>query len=164
MKPLRSGFLRLMAVMAWFGAVVVLPAIEDRAIGVSKDDPEMKKAMANARAHLPHFWQVMAEAKNHEEDFSIKVRITDGDDVEYFWCTDLKVEKGAVTAEIGNDPELVKTVKLGQRIPVKESDIVDWLYMKDGKMIGNYTSRPLMKSMNKEEVEYLKQTLGPLPE
>jgi len=36
----------------------------------------------------------------------------------------------------------VKTVKGGERIPIKEPDIVDWLYMKDGKMIGNYASRP----------------------
>ncbi|MES1168624.1 MAG: DUF2314 domain-containing protein, partial [Oleiharenicola lentus] len=71
--------------------------------------------------------------------------------------------KGAVTAEIDGEPELVKTVESGQRIQVKESDIVDWLYMKHDKMIGNYTSRPLMNSMSKEEVEYLKQTLGELP-
>jgi uncharacterized protein YegJ (DUF2314 family) len=163
MKPGR-GSLRLLVLFAWLGAAAALSAIDDRVIGVSKDDVEMNKAMADARAHLPHFWQVMAEAKNGEEDFSIKVRITDGKDVEYFWCIDLKLEKGVVTAEVGNEPELVKTVEEGQRIPVKESDIVDWLYMKNDKMIGNYTSRPLMKSMTKEELEYLKGTLGDLPQ
>jgi uncharacterized protein YegJ (DUF2314 family) len=164
MKPGRGSLPRLLALVAWFGAVAGLLAIDDRVIGVSKDDVEMNQAMADARAHLPHFWQVMAEAKSGEEDFSIKVRITDGTNVEYFWCTDLKIEKGAVTAEVGNDPELVKTVEAGQRIPVKESDIVDWLYMKNDKMIGNYTSRPLMKSMTKDELEYLKGTLGDLPQ
>jgi uncharacterized protein YegJ (DUF2314 family) len=164
MKPGRGSPLRLLALVTWFGAAAGLWAIDDRAIGVAKDDAEMNKAMADARAHLPHFWQVMAEAKNGEEDFSIKVRIKDGKEEEYFWCTDLKLEKGVVTAEVGNDPELVKTVEEGQRIPVKEPDIVDWLYMKHDKMIGNYTSRPLMKSMTKEERDYLKETLGPLPE
>lgn len=164
MKSARVLPLRWLALLMWLGATSALPAIEDRAIGVSKDDPEMKKAMADARAHLPHFWQVMAEAKNGEEDFSIKIRITDGKEVEYFWCNELKVEKGVVTAMIDNDPELVKTVESGQRIPVKEADIVDWFYMKHDKMIGNYTSRPLMKSMNAEEKEFLKDKLGPLPE
>ena len=164
MKPGRGSLLRLLVLFAWLGAAAALSAIDDRVIGVAKDDVEMNKAMAEARAHLPHFWQVMAEAKNGEEDFSIKVRITDGKDVEYFWCTELKLEKGVVTAEVGNEPEHVKTVKEGQRIPVKEADIVDWLYLKNDKMIGNYTSRPLMKSMTKEELEYLKGTLGPLPE
>jgi uncharacterized protein YegJ (DUF2314 family) len=164
MKSARIVSLRLLASLVWLGCASALTALEDRVIGVGKDDPEMNKAMADARAHLPHFWQVMAEAKNGEEDFSIKVRITDGKEVEYFWCNELKVEKGVVTAMIDNDPELVKTVESGQRIPVKEPDIVDWFYMKHDKMIGNYTSRPLMKSMSKEEKEYLKETLGPLPE
>jgi len=164
MKPRFFGSLRLLALLLWFGAVVALPAVGDRVIGVAKDDPEMNKAMADARAHLPYFWHVMTEAKNGEEEFSVKVRITDGKNTEYFWCTDLKIEKKVVTGEIGNDPELVKTVKGGERIPIKEPDIVDWLYMKEGKMIGNYTSRPLMKSMNKDELEYLKSTLGPLPQ
>ncbi len=164
MKSARFVALRSLALVAWLGAAGALSASDDRVIGVAKDDPEMNKAMADARAHLPHFWRVMAEAKNGEEDFAIKVKITDGKEIEYFWCNELKVEKGVVTAMIDNDPELVKTVQSGQRIPVKESDIVDWSYMKHDKLIGNYTSRPLMKSMSKEEVAYLKETLGDLPE
>ena len=81
------------------------------------------------------------------------MRIADGKSTEYFWITGLKLEKKVVTGEIGNDPKLVKTVQAGQRIAIKEHDIVDWLYMKRGKMIGNYTSQPLMKSMSKDELE-----------
>ncbi len=105
----------------------------------------------------------MAAPKNGETDFCLKVRVVDGEDVEYFWCTDIKIEKGTVFGIIGNDAERVKTVRLGQRIAMKEADISDWLYIKAEKMIGNYTVRPLMKSMSKDEVEFLKAKLGDLP-
>ncbi len=87
----------------------------------------------------------------------------DGESTEHFWCTDIKTEKGVITGEIGNDAEIVKTVRLGQRVTIKEADISDWLYFKKGKMVGNYTVRPLMKSMNKEELDLLKNQLGELP-
>ena len=57
------------------------------------------------------------------------MRIADGKSTEYFWITGLKLEKKVVTGEIGNDPKLVKTVQAGQRIAIKEPEIVDWLYM-----------------------------------
>jgi len=39
MKPRFFGSLRLLALLLWFGAVVALPAVGDRVIGVAKDDP-----------------------------------------------------------------------------------------------------------------------------
>ena len=69
MKHRFAGSLQLLVLLAWFGALTALPAMEDRVIGVAKADPEMIKAIADARAKLPYFWQVMAEAKDGEEDF-----------------------------------------------------------------------------------------------
>lgn len=123
----------------------------------------MASAIAAARLKLPHFWKVRAATANGESDFSLKVRIEDGEKVEFFWCVDIKAKNGVVTGEIGNDAEIVKSVHLGQRITIKEADIADWLYIRDGKMIGNYTVRPLMKSMSKEELDFLKGKLGELP-
>ncbi len=44
------------------------------------------------------------------------------------------------------------------RIP--EADISDWLYMRNGKMVGNYTLRALFKNMSPEEVREAKKRLG----
>ena len=145
------------------GLPAVARAVEDRVIGVSENDKAMNQAIADARAKLPHFWAVMAAPKNGESDFCLKVKITEGEAVEHFWCTDLRIENGILSGVIGNDAEMVKKVHLGQRIAIRTPDISDWLYMKADKMIGNYTVRPLMKSMSKEEVSFLKAKLGELP-
>jgi uncharacterized protein YegJ (DUF2314 family) len=57
---------------------------------------------------------------------------------------------------INNDPNTVTNVKLGERIEIPEADITDWLYMRDGKMVGNRTLKPLFKQMPTAEVERLK--------
>lgn len=158
MKP--KHLLSLLAILL---LVVPVRGVDDRVISVSAEDGAMSKAIADARTKLLHFWKVMAAPKAGETDFCLKVRVVDGETVEHFWCTDLKIEKGVISGVIGNDAEMVKTVRLGQRITIKEADISDWLYMKAEKMIGNYTVRPLMKSMSKEEVDFLKVKLGELP-
>jgi uncharacterized protein YegJ (DUF2314 family) len=138
-------------------------SLDDRAIAISDEDQEMNQAIATARAMLPHFWKIFADPKQGEEHFNLKVKITDGEQVEHFWCTDIINQNGVISAEIGNEPDSVKTVKLGQRITIKSDDISDWLYFRDGKMIGNYTLRPLMKMMSKEERRELERVLGELP-
>ena len=45
-------------------------------------------------------------------------------------------------------------------IPVPEDDISDWLYMQNGKMVGNYTLRVLFKQMSASEVEKYKAMLA----
>jgi uncharacterized protein YegJ (DUF2314 family) len=38
--------------------------------------------------------------------------------------------------------------------------MADWSYFRDGKMVGNYTLRPLMKQMPAAEAEQLKKILA----
>ena len=90
----------------------------------------------------------------------MKVKIHDKDKVEHFWVGDLERKEGKILGTINNDPDIVQNVKLGERIKVNEADISDWLYMRDGKMVGNYTLRVLFKQMTKEEVEKYKQMLA----
>jgi uncharacterized protein YegJ (DUF2314 family) len=43
---------------------------------------------------------------------------------------------------------------------VPAADITDWLYMREGKMVGNFTVRPLFREMPAEEVERLKAMMA----
>lgn len=51
-------------------------------------------------------------------------------------------------------------MKLGDRIDIPQADISDWLYLREGKMIGNYTVKALFKQMPADEVERLKAVMG----
>src|SRR5262249_14213551 len=119
----------------------------DKVINVAGDDPGMSAALAKARGPPPPFWHGFQKREHGETDFSLKVRITDDKGTEHFWLIDLARQDGKVTGTINNDPNVVARVKLGDRIEVPETDISDWLYMRNGKMVGNETLKPLLKKM-----------------
>lgn len=132
----------------------------DKVTAVDSEDADMKAAIANARSLLPHFWQTVDAPKRGERGFALKVRITSGGEAEHFWLTPIERKDGKIFGTINNDPNKVKTVKLGQRIEVPEPDITDWLYIREGKMIGNYTLRAMFKTMPPEQAESFKKKLG----
>jgi uncharacterized protein YegJ (DUF2314 family) len=134
---------------------------EDRIINVEANDAEMEAAIATAREKLPQFWQVFTHPEKGESDFSLKVRIKDGHGTEHFWVTEIeRKEDGKIFGVINNDPEIVKNVKLNERVAVPEENISDWLYTRDGKMVGNYTLRVLFKQMPPKEVDYYKHMMA----
>ena len=134
----------------------------DKVINVEDNDAEMVAAIAKARDTLPQFWQVFDKPERGEKEFSLKVEITDKKGSEHFWATDVERRDGKIWGTINNDPNIVAKVKLGDRIEIPEKDISDWLYMRDGKMVGNRTLVPLLKTMpEKEAAAYRKLMAEP---
>lgn len=132
----------------------------DMVVNVADDDPQMLAAIAKARDTLPQFWTVLDKRDRGESGFSLKVKITDKRGTEHFWATDIERRDGKTMGTINNDPNIVATVKLGDRIEIPEADISDWLYMRDGKMVGNETLKPLLKTMPAHEAERLKSIMA----
>lgn len=122
------------------------------------DTKEMDAAVARARREVDSFIKELANptGKNH----AVKAPIKDGKDTEHFWLTDVSFNDGQFEGEINNEPGIVKNVRLGQRWKIKKEEISDWMYMKDEKMYGNYTIRPLLKTMPKKEAEQIRSILA----
>jgi uncharacterized protein YegJ (DUF2314 family) len=137
-------------------------SIDDPTTAVAEDDAEMNAAIAKGRDTLPQFWEVFAKPDAGDYGFSLKVKITDPHGAEYFWVNALERHDGKLTGVINNDPDTVTSVKLGDKIEIREADIRDWLYMRGGKMVGNRTLRPLLKHMKPAETEgYRKMMADP---
>ena len=51
-------------------------------------------------------------------------------------------------------------MKFGQVIEFSESEIVDWLYTENGKMIGNFTACALLKREPPDQLEAMKKQYG----
>ncbi len=134
----------------------------DKVVNVQDNDPEMVAAIAKARDTLPQFWQVFEKPERGESGFSLKVKITDKKGTEHFWATGIERRDGKIRGTINNDPNIVASVKLGDRIEIPEADISDWLYVRGGKMVGNRTLVPLLKTMpEKEAAGYRKMMAEP---
>lgn len=78
---------------------------------------------------------------------SVKVPIKEDGVVEHFWLVDVAYSEGKFQGTINNDPGVISGVTLGQNWEVGKFEIVDWMYMRDGKMYGNYTLRPILKTL-----------------
>jgi uncharacterized protein YegJ (DUF2314 family) len=133
---------------------------KDQTIEVSEADPEMEAAIAKARETLPQFWAAFENPKNKESDFCLKVEISDRNGVEHFWMNEIERKTGKIFGSINNDPNVVQSVKLGQRMEIPEDKISDWLFYREDKMVGNFTLRVLLKKMPREEAEFYQKQLS----
>lgn len=115
------------------------------------DEQEMEEAIACARAEVDGF--VAALEKGQGSDFAVKAPVKDRGETEHFWLTDVTYREGSFAGLIGNDPGMVTNVKFGQKWTLKKLEISDWMFMRDEKMHGNYTLRPLLKTIKKEEAQ-----------
>jgi uncharacterized protein YegJ (DUF2314 family) len=140
--------------LAIFALTCVAAGAKDRVIDVPTGDPEMETAIATARARLPYFWKALARPGPGEDHFSLKVPIVDGDKSEHFWLSGIVRRPDTITGTIDNDPASVLTVKLGQRYEFTEDQISDWMFVRNGKIVGNETIRPLLERMTREEATH----------
>jgi uncharacterized protein YegJ (DUF2314 family) len=122
------------------------------------DEQEMQAAISRARSELEKFIGILNDQKG--SNFAVKVPIEDEGKVEHFWLTGISYSDNHFEGKIGNDPGVVSNVKFGQVIRVHKREITDWLFMRDGKMHGNYTLRPLLATMSAEEAAMYRSMLA----
>ena len=162
MQRAGAAFCVIVAVVAAgfaFRGSLFLP-FKDQVIAVSADDQEMNAAIAKARSSLPKFWAHLSKPLADEDYFSLKLQLKDGSHSEHFWCDNIVGNENSATCIIGNDPETVKTVKLGDRVVVDRDKISDWMIRKHSKIFGGATIRPLLPKMDKSEAAALRATLS----
>jgi uncharacterized protein YegJ (DUF2314 family) len=122
------------------------------------DQAEMDAAIARARGEVDAF---IAELNNPTgEDHAVKAPVQDGEATEHFWLTGVSFRDGKFHGTINNDPGIVSNVKFGQSWSLSKEEISDWMYMRDGKMYGNYTMRPLLKTLPDEEAAQYRAMLA----
>jgi uncharacterized protein YegJ (DUF2314 family) len=145
--------LRVMPLLSLLIALTVCSCKQDPETLVrgGYDEKEMDAAIARARREVGFF--LAALEKQEGTDFAVKAPVTDRGETEHFWLTDVVYRDGTFEGQIGNEPGLVRNVRLGQKWTLKKTEISDWMFFRDGKLHGNYTMRPLLKTMDKAEAE-----------
>lgn len=113
------------------------------------DEQEMNAAIAKARSEVDSFISELTNPTG--TDHAVKVPIEDAGETEHFWLTDVSFANGEFKGTINNDPGIVSNVKIGQSWTAKKAEISDWMFMRNGKMHGNYTMRPLLKTLPEDE-------------
>jgi len=153
---MRNGCAALVAILAMVMGVPTTGArAEDHSpvIDVPSADPEMAAAIARARATLPTFWASYEAPKPTETGHSLKVRFaTSRTNGEHIWMLDVKrLPSGLYSGRFGNAPRDLRGKREGDLAEFREADITDWMFVRNGKIVGCETMRPLFKSMSKAD-------------
>ena len=124
---------------------------KDGVISVLSEDKDMNAAIQKARGALSSFWKSYDGPAAGEADHALKVAVAGNGTTEHFWLTRIKREGGKFSGVISNQPQSVKTVKVGQRYEFTEDMISDWTFKRNGKLVGNETMRVLLPRMPEEQ-------------
>jgi len=134
---------------------------ENEIVWAKESDPVMVKAIKDARASLGGFFDRYQSKFPQINNYKLKVMITDEFGTEHFWVQPFKIhESGSFEGTLANEPRLVKSVKLGQLVSFKHSDISDWGYVENNKQYGSFTICALFKSMPEEQADYYRKNHG----
>jgi len=157
----------VLAAVAVLGAAAVVPSCGVRAedhspiVDVPTSDPVMAAAIAKARATLPEFWASYENPKPSETGYSLKVRFpTRGNNGEHIWMADVKkLGGGRYSGRFANAPRDLPGRREGDLVEFTEASISDWMFLRNGKIVGGETIRPMLKSLPKRDADALRARL-----
>lgn len=162
MRDFCIGVFLLCAASGALGQTIYEKAEKDLTVNMRREEPAMRNAMEKARLTLDEFLLKAKKPAPGTDAYAVKVGIPQGNDTEYFWINDFAVSGQRFTGAINNQPEIVTSVKLGQRYSFDRGQIVDWVYVdvKKHKMYGNFTACALLTKEPASEAEELKRHYG----
>ncbi|HJT80007.1 MAG TPA: DUF2314 domain-containing protein, partial [Chthoniobacterales bacterium] len=118
---------------------------------ISDDDKAMDKAVTKARESLGFFLAALKADKPDSTDFKVKKCCVDGDNVEHVWIRDITWDGKVFHGRVDNAPLDVHNVKLGARVTIAPDDVSDWMFVKDGKLMGGFTTRVFYSGLSAAE-------------
>lgn len=131
--------------------------VKQTVVSVLSEDKEMNAAIKKARTSLDVFWKSYETPGPGEADFVLKVAISGNGSTEHFWLTRIQRDGENLSGLISNQPQSVKTVKIGQRFSFTTDMISDWTFKRNGKLVGNETMRVLLPRMPEEQAAVYRQ-------
>ncbi|OQW33384.1 MAG: hypothetical protein A4E19_02940 [Nitrospira sp. SG-bin1] len=161
MAPIVAFFVLLLLSPSAFSQSFVDKAKNDSAVDMSDEDPAMQKAMERARAGLDDFLKKVGSPPPNTDQYSVKVRVSEGDNLEYLWVSNLKAQGDLWSGRIDNLP-MIRSVKKGQSYSFAKTEIVDWTYIDKSrkKVVGNFTTCALLTKEPPDVAESIRKQYG----
>lgn len=126
---------------------------------LTRIDVELESAIQQARDSLPTFIQTIATPHTSRTLVAVKVRFMPPSEIpQDIWVDEVTYTDGVFRGSVGDDIPALR-LEFGEKINVDENEILDWMIVQDGKLLGGYTIRLAMQRMSAEERERFLQSL-----
>ena len=133
----------------------------DQIATFENDNLQMNNAIAKAKDSFPLFLIALKNKCNTCTDFAVKMRFMYGEGSgEHIWLNNLYFDDNKLMGEINNIPENIDRIKLGDTIEIEKDSLSDWIYIKDGNLMGGYTLKVMYDKMSETEKKQLENDIG----
>lgn len=112
------------------------------------------------RRTLPDFWKHREAPAAGESDFMLKVAFAEGGKVEHMWVEPTHREGDRITGKLNQEPGQLRGMRDGQQVSFSTAEISDWLYRRDGKMVGNFGLRAHLDEIPEPQRSALRKMLA----
>jgi uncharacterized protein YegJ (DUF2314 family) len=113
------------------------------------------EAIALARRTLPHFWERLRANEPQETGYALKIAFSDQHGSEDLWVTRLRWRGSRLVGAIDTNPRIVRSLRRDQETDLRADAIIDWMYFRNGLIVGNATGRAALRGLKREEAERL---------
>lgn len=127
---------------------------------LDSDDKQMNEAITESRLTFDDFLTAFKNKKANQSDFSIKMPFPTSYGTEHIWLVNIELKDGKVFGQVGNVPENITSIKLGDMVQIENDKISDWFYIEDNKLIGGLTIRVLRDRMTPTERRQFDRDFG----
>lgn len=138
--------------------------------GAEDAEARLKKDLAaateQARARLPYFWEHFQAPEVDEYDFTLKVALPrkDGQQgAEDAWVENIAKGDETLQGDLMVDPKFQGELRAGAIVNFSEKQVVDWAFLRGEELIGHYTTRVMLPTMDPEQAEGLRSMFGENP-
>ena len=123
----------------------------DPVIYAQAEDPELEKAKLDALANFEYFIKSFSTHSNDTAyQYSLKVDFIENEVHEHMWVSLNNIENGQFNGLLGNEPQILKTLKLGDPVRITKNQIEDWIIFQAGSTNweGGYSVKVLQNRQN----------------
>lgn len=129
-------------------------------VPVDPDDPRLVQATQQARRTLKTFLTHLASPAPDMSGFAVKGAFLEGSTVEAIWVSDVSYANGVFTGRLSNDPQELRRLHYGDRVQIKEREILDWMIVKGHKLLGGFTIRAMRDLLDAKGRAAFDESLG----
>jgi uncharacterized protein YegJ (DUF2314 family) len=143
------------------GTSVAQKSERDELVFPALNDPIMAAAILGARDSLAGFLALAKRPAPMMEGFAVKIALLGVGGPAFFWIHPFAHIGDQFIGQIASTPRSAEGLKTGETITFTRGDIVDWMYMDAGTMVGNYSARAILRSALPQDRKAFQRRFGP---
>lgn len=114
-------------------------------------DPQIQAASAQAQIQITNFLAALRSPASNQSNFVICVEFPSGGLPQSLWIGYIQYGESGFRGVVVTPPNPASSLTNGQPVQVGLSNVTDWAYVEDGKLIGGFTTRVLRSRMSETE-------------